>query len=284
MSIKDKLFNKIVDFVNKYKSPEYDRVNNLSINGYSKSVIATPDGNYLKPISDKNQDEFINFDNLLESELGNCKYGSISFCEDGNVICIYNADKDRYVKLNNELFDTGKELTYITCGSKSNFDSCRDFINQSSKYHKFLEDVEEIPYKDVFNKCFNIKQKEQADVVKILEEKEEQEIELNKNYVQIDGNLKKIGKEFTKKDGLKAEFIELEQNYEYNGKVKKNIISVMLEGNVFNEFASKINEGDKVGITGQLSSYTDRNKQSQSVINCYDLEILNRNMDREAQR
>lgn len=284
MSLKDKIFNKVADFVNKYKTPDYDRITNATISGFVKGAIVTSDCTYIKPIEEKTQKGMISIDKLLENELGNNKYNTITFCEEGNVVCINNKSKNSYIETVHECFDLAQENVYVVCESKNSFETFRDFVNQSSKYHLFLEDAETIPQKEAFDNLFNVKKNENNDITKIFEEKEEQEIDLNKNYVQLDGKVTKIGKEFTKKDGVKARFIDVEQNYEYKGKIKKNIISVMLEGDVFNEYGNQINVGDKIGLTGTFSTYTDRNKQTQSVINSFDLEILNRNQNREAER
>ena len=58
----------------------------------------------------------------------------------------------------------------------------------------------------------------------------------------------------------------------------------MLEGEVLKEYSNKINLNDKILITGNLINYTGRTSQTQSVINSYDLEILNRNKSKELER
>ena len=50
------------------------------------------------------------------------------------------------------------------------------------------------------------------------------------------------------------------------------------------EYSNKINLNDKILITGNLINYTGRTSQTQSVINSYDLEILNRNKNKEVER
>ena len=286
MKIKDRILNKVADFVSKYRSNDYDRITNATIFGNVKGALTTNDGTYIELLKDKTKKGLISIKDLLESEIGDCKYNTISFCENNKVVCINNKSKNRFIETSHEYFDYATENIYVICENKDSFDLFRDFVNQSSKYHNYLEDVEEIPYTKAFEDIFNINKKSEISesIEKEIIKKEEEEIEINKNYIQIDGKISKVGNTFHKKDGVEARFIEIEQNYEYNGKVKQNTIPIMLEGEVFKEYGNKLQKGDKISLTGTLSTYLDKNKKTQSVINSYDIEILNRSNNKEAER
>jgi len=286
MKIKDRILNKVANFVNKYKSNDYDKITNATIFGNIRGALTTYDSTYIKPLDDKTKNGLISIKDLLDREIGDSKFNTISFCENDKVVCINNKSTNRYVETVHECFDNATENIYVICDNKESFNLFRDFVNQSSKYHIFLEDVEEIPLKKTFENLFNINKKSEINenIEKEIMKKEEEEIEINKNYIQIDGRISKIGNVFQKKDGVEARFIEIEQNYEYNGKVKQNTIPIMLEGEVFKAYANKLEKGDKISLTGTLSTYLDKNKKTQSVINSYDIEILNRKNSNEAER
>lgn len=283
MSIKEKVRNKVNEYLDKYKP--YDVISSMDIEGIIKSAISNYDGTYIKELNDKNQKGIISINKLLDDELKESKNGTITFCEDGNVVCITKNKLSDYVETSHEYFEMVNEKMFLVCKNKEQFNRLKEYINQSSKWHNSLDEVREIPNKATFEKLFNVKDKEIKFNEKIVEEnKQEKEIEINKNYVQIEGNISKIGKEFKKKDGTTARFIELRQHYKYNDKVKSNTISIMLEGEVLKEYSNKINLNDKILITGNLINYTGRTSQTQSVINSYDLEILNRNKNKEVER
>lgn len=286
MKIKDRILNKVADFVNKYKSNDYDKITDSTIFGNIRGALTTYDSTYIKPLDDRTKKGLISIKDLLERELGDSKFNTISFCENDKVVCINNKSTNRYVETVHECFDNATENIYVICDNKESFNLFRDFVNQSSKYHVFLEDVEEIPMKKTFENLFNINKKSEISesIEKEIMKKEEKEIEINKNYIHIDGTISKIGNVFQKKDGVDARFIEIEQNYEYNGKLKQNTIPIMLEGEVFKAYGNKLNKGDKIFLQGTLSTYLDKNKKSQSVINSYDIEILNRKNSNEAER
>lgn len=283
MSIKQKIKNKIDKYLDKYKP--YDVISSIDIEGTIKSAISNYDGTYIQELKDKNQKGIISINKLLDEELKESRNGTISFCEDGNIVSITKNKLSDYVETSHEYFEMVNEKMFLICKDKEHFNRLKEYINQSSRWHNSLDEVREIPNKATFEKLFNIKEQDNNFKEELNEEiAETKEIEINKNYVQIEGNISKIGKEFTKRDGTTAKFIELNQHYKYNDKVKSNTISIMLEGEVLKEYSNKINLNDKILITGNLIKYTGRSSQTQSVINSYDLEILNRNANKEVER
>ncbi len=106
---------------------------------------------------------------------------------------------------------------------------------------------------------------------------------LDKNYVQVEGTISNISNSFVKRDGIKAKFLDIEHKYEYNDSIRKGSMAVMLEGNVLDAFQDKVSVGDKVFITGNIRNYMGKNKQEKYIINCYDLEVLEKNKEVERQ-
>lgn len=283
MGLKDKLLNKIADFVDKYKTPEYDIIDNCMIKG---SVRAIRSGDRFSQIlPNKAQNGLIDMKKLLDDEFGNSRsqYNTISFCDKGNVIAICNIEKSGYEEIRNESFDYCNEDVYVVCKNKEEYESVKKYVLQNKDYHLFYEDVLDIPRKNAFNQAFKVG--EYSDIKEEQHAKEElqesQEININKNYVKLDGEIKKIGKPFRTRDGYDARFIEVTQHYERNGKLKTNDFSVMLEGNVFNEYQDKINLKDKVLLSGAVSTYLDKNNNQQFAINCYELEVLDRSSNQD---
>jgi len=286
MRIKEKLVEKANAFVEKYKETDPYILMNPTIDGVVKSALTTYNSDYIEPKENKNIRGTIELKDLLKKELSDSRLNNIYFCEKGNVVILHNYSKDCYVEPIHEVFDSARELTYVMCSNKSSFNTFREFVRLNSKYNSFLEDVDEIPNKKTFETLFKINQskKDKIEVVeKNIEDSyiKEDEVEIDRNYVQLDGNVSKISKAFTKRDGQLARFIEIEQKYEYNNKVKSNSISVMLENDLLKEFDNKVTIGDKVAINGQLNSYIDKNNKLQTSINCYDFEILANNKDIE---
>lgn len=286
MKIKDKLIEKANAFVEKYKEIDPYILMNPTIDGIVKSAVTTYDSDYIKPIENKNIRGTIELKDLLKRELGDSKFNTIYFCEKGNVITIHNHSKDCYVEPVYECFDSARELTYIMCSNKSSFNTFKEFVQLSNKYKHFYIYIDDIPNKKTFESLFNVNQVKN-DKIEVAEKNiedsdtKENEVEIDRNYVQLDGNVSKISKAFTKKDGQLARFIEIEQKYEYNNKIKSNSISVMLEDELLKKFDNKVAIGDKVSINGQLNSYIDKNNKLQTSINCYDFEILANNKDME---
>lgn len=274
MSIKDRILNRIADRLKNYMTPEYDKIITLNISGETKGVFMTTDCTTVKELSNKSKKGLIDVGKLLEDEIDKGEIyhtREIIFCDKDNVVCLYNSRNNSYYEDVHEFFENAEERIYIKCDSNSIYETFKNFVNQSSKYHGFVKYEYEIPRKIAFDKVFEEK--------KINIDKVQNEIEKTKltseydNYVQITGKLSKIGKEFTKKDGIKAQFIEIQQEYEYNDKVNYNKISVLLPSELVNNI-SNMKENDTISIKGTLSTYNDKNNNLKSVINCFEINFL----------
>ena len=71
MSIKEKVRNKINEYLDKYKP--YDVISSMDIEGIIKSAISNYDGTYIKELNDKNQKGIISINKLLDDELKKVK-------------------------------------------------------------------------------------------------------------------------------------------------------------------------------------------------------------------
>lgn len=283
MKIKDKLLNKVADMLSNYRTPKYDTILSLGVRGQVKGVLTTYDCTYTKELKDKEKDGFISVDKLLNEEIGDSRYSDIYFCENDKVICIHNHSKNCYVEPVHECFDSAEEKIYLICDTTDSYESVKGYIAQSSKYHQFLRITDEIPNKIAYDKIFNkIIKIDKEDKKEIVEEQIRQEDKINR--IEIEGKISHIGKEFKKKDGEYAQFIDLLQEYEYNGKTQKNIISVMLEGETLSNNRDLLQLNSDVNIVGKLNVFTDKNKQNRSVINCDNLEILSKKSSKNIER
>lgn len=283
MKFKDKLLNKVVDMLSSYITPKYDTILSFDVKGKIKGVLTTYDCTYTKELKDKEQEGFISIEKLLEDEIGDSSYNDIYFCENDKVICIYNHSKNHYVETFWECFEPVTEKIYLVCDTTDSYESVKGYIAQNSKYHQFLRITDEIPNKIAYEKIFNkIIKIDKEDKKEIVEEQMKQEEKINR--IEIEGKISHIGKEFKKKDGEFALFIDLLQEYEYNGKTQKNVISVMLEGENLSNNRDLLQLNSDVNIVGKLNVFTDKNKQNRSVINCDNLEILSKKFSKNIER
>lgn len=278
MGLKDKLLNKVADQLRNYQTPIYDSIFTMNVKGKVKSVLTTYDCTYQEELKNKEQTGIISIKKILDNEFKDSKYNSIYFCDKEQVICLYNHSKNTYVEPVYEYFDSAYEVTYLICDNKYDYDNLKFYVNQSSKYHDFIEEIEDIPYKKSFNDLFSTKkdtQKEQNDKVEDISKK---------NYFEIEGKISRIGKEFIKKDNLPAQFISVNQEYEYNNKSKTNTISIILEKDILDNYKNKLNLGDRVSIKGTINSYKDKNNNEQMMVNCNELEIISKIAEKEVER
>ncbi len=263
-----------------YRTPTYDTILSFDVKGKIKGVLTTYDCTYTKELKDKEQEGFISIEKLLEDEIGDSSYNDIYFCENDKVICIYNHSKNHYVETFWECFEPVTEKIYLVC-DPNDYESVKGYIAQSSKYHQFLKITDEIPnkkaYDKIFNKIVEIDKDEKKEIVKAKQEEKT-------NRIEIEGKISNIGKEFKKQDGKMAQFIDLVQEYEKNGKIRKNIISVMLEGDVLSNNRNSLQLNSDVNIIGKLNVFTVKNKQKRSVINCDNLEILSKESSKNIER
>ena len=271
MSLKDKILNKIADRLKEYRTPEYDKILSLDIKVEVKGAFMTTDCTTVKELKDKSKKGLIDVSKLLDEELDTgdrYHYREIIFCDKDNVVCIYNRKNDSYYEDVHESFESAEERVYVKCDSDSIYETFKNYINQSSKYHDLIKYKYEIPRKKAFDKLFAEKE--------VVIDKGDKEIKTKRtydNYIQITGKVSNIGKEFTKKDGSKAQFIEIQQKYEYNDKVKYNKISVMLSSELIKEI-SNMTKDDTISIKGKLNTYSDKDNNLKSIINCSEIEFL----------
>lgn len=271
MSLKDRILNKVADRLKEYRTPEYDRILSCDIRGEVKGAFMTTDCRTVKELSNKSKKGLIDVGKLLEDELDKGEiyhHREIIFCDKDNVVCLYNSRNNSYYEDVHESFENAEERVYVKCDNDNIYQTFKNFVLQSSKYHDFVKYEYEIPRKEAFDKVFA--EKENTVEESVRDNKPTRSYD---NYVQITGKVSNIGKEFTKKDGGKAQFIEIQQEYEYNDKVKYNKISVMLPSDLLNKIQD-MGENDTISIKGKLNTYSDKNNNLKSVINCTEIDIL----------
>lgn len=280
MKLREKLLNKIANKLSNYKTPNYDSIINMDVKGKTKGVLTTYDCTYQEVLKDKEQTGLISVDKLLEDEFKDSKYNSIYFCDKDHTVCLQNHHKHTYVEPVHECFDDAYEVTYLVCDSENGYNNLKFYISQSSKYHTFLEEIDEIPYRKSFEELFS-----EDDKVDKNESTKNEEVKLlKKNCFEMEGKVVNIGKEFLKKDNSKAQFINIEQEYEFSGKTKINTLSVMLEKDILDNYRDNITVNDVVSIKGTISSYKDKNNNDRIVVNCYELEVLNKIAENSIER
>lgn len=289
--IRELIMNRIKDFFSKIQDKKdiekYDKITGVDILGKVKGVTTTEDCKYFKELKNKEQSGLISLDKLLDDELENSMFSDIYFCDKEKTICLHNHQKDSYVEPIHECFDSATEKIYLVCDSIRSYNISKEFIKQNSKYYSYIKTVYELPNKETFEKIFL--NKKDIDNLEVTERNENSQNNSNekiihKNQIEVDGIIKKIGNQFQKKDGNLAKFITIEQDYEYNDKIQKNNISVMLDGSVLAKNKETLKVGDNITVEGKLNSYIDKNNNNQSVINCYELKISNKTMGNNMER
>ena len=157
MSLKNKLLNKLADKLKKYDPPEYDYILSCDIKGEVKSAFMTTDCTTIKELTEKSQKGMIDISKLLDDEFEDSegKVKKIIFCDRENVICLYNSKNDTYYESVHEFFDNAEERTYIRCDSNNIYQTFKNFILQSSKYHNLIEFEYDIPRKKAFDSIFS---------------------------------------------------------------------------------------------------------------------------------
>lgn len=277
MSLKDKILNRIADRLKDYRTPEYDTLLSCNIKCEVKGAFMTTDCTTIKELTKKSQRGLLDINKLLEEELdiGETYHRKeIIFCDCDNVVCIYNSKNNTYYEDVHECFENAEERVYIKCDNSNEYQLLKYFVNQSSKYHKFVKYENEVPAKRAFETIFDGKRNTIGASINEKSKKRSYD-----NYVEITGQVLNIGKKFIKKDGSKAQFIEIQQEYEYNDKIKHNRISVMLSSDLIDNITD-MRENNIISIKGKLSTYNDKNNNLKSIINCSEIEILEKKEDR----
>ena len=157
MNLKEKLANIMNGNFNKDKMTEYDRILSCSVKGETKGAFMTTDCTNVKLLPSKCKTGLIDVGGILDAEFDNSEsyhHKAIIFCDKDNVICIYNSKNDSYYEDGYEFFVPAEERLYIRCNSDASYEALKNFVNQSSKYHNFVEYEHEIPRKKAFETIF----------------------------------------------------------------------------------------------------------------------------------
>lgn len=284
MNIKDRIIKSLGDYIDSHREKNIKEVEKLSISGHTRGVITNSDNSYIKKVSKYKQDGMISVDTLLKNVFTDSHSGNIYFNDNSNVITLHNVLNDTYVESRKDFFEMASEKVFIICSSRQSFQAFKDYVLNNNKYNSFYNETEEILDKKAFETSFNVIKKDELKEEKIDKEKSnDKEVDITKNQVSLNGEISKIGKRFTKKDGEKGLFIEVSQEYEYKGKQQKNIIPIMLEKNILDEYSSRIKLGDSISLTGTINSYTDKDNKFHTYIKGLELDILNRIKDKGAE-
>ncbi len=157
MNLKDELSKFFSNSFNKRKSPEYDRILSCSFKGEVKGAFMTTDCTTVKLLPSKCKTGLIDIGEILDDEFKNSEsyhHKAIIFCDKDNVMCIYNSKNDSYFEDGYEYFEPAEQRLYIRCNSDASYEALKNFVNQSSKYHNFVEYEHEIPRKKAFETIF----------------------------------------------------------------------------------------------------------------------------------
>ncbi len=157
MNLKDKILNSFSNSFNKRKVPEYDGILSCNVKGEVKGAFMTTDCTTVKLLPSKCKSGLIDIGEILDDEFDNSEsyhHKAIIFCDKDNVMCIYNSKNDSYFEDGYEYFEPAEERLYIRCNSDASYEALKNFVNQSSKYHEFVEYEYEIPRKKAFETIF----------------------------------------------------------------------------------------------------------------------------------
>lgn len=277
------LINNILKYFTKKEKEdrnlEYDKIFSCSINAEVKGVFYTTNYSIINELTEKYQTGVIDIGNLLAREFDNSEIyhqKKIIFCDKDNVVCLYNSKNDSYYEDVHEYFENAEESLYVKCSNNTSYEIFKDFVRQSSKYHEFIKYEYDIPKKKAFENIFGKTIAENNSTINKQTSK--------LNNIELEGKILKIGKEFIKEDNSKAQFVEIEQEYDYNGKIKKNIMSIMLEDKIINDYQSKLKLDDNVIIKGKLINYIDNNNKPKYIINCNEINFIEKEIKGDFER
>lgn len=184
MKLKYLILNKLADSLSNYRTPVYDKIQCLNIYGKVKGAVNTWDCTYIKELEGKEQAGMISVDKLLEEELGESKCCDIYFCEEHNLVCIHNHSKDGYIETVHECFDPSEERIYLLCEDKVSYESVKGYVEQSSKYHNFLQITDKLPYGDIFEELFNSSKSE--NIIDNNKDVKQKNLEIQNNDIEDD--------------------------------------------------------------------------------------------------
>ena len=155
LNYKDKILHYFADKLKDYRTPDYDFVTACEVTGEAKKVFFTRDCSTIKELKDNSYKGLINVNDIIEEEFKDSdhKYKKIIFCDNDKVVCIYNSKNDSYYEDVHECFESAEKRLYIKCTDTS-YQVFKEYINQSSKYHKYAMNMDEILYKEAYEKIF----------------------------------------------------------------------------------------------------------------------------------
>jgi len=96
----------------------------------------------------------------------------------------------------------------------------------------------------------------------------------DKNKIELEGNVARIGDVFTNKNGKKSIHFDLAQNSQ-DGKYKTSqFIPVVLRGNLFETYGQEIEKGDWLNVKGRLTSYIGKNNDKKYEVTAFEVKNL----------
>ena len=259
--------------VDKKAKENFDTIKSCLINSTIKGAIFNNGSDkYFENNKEKSRKGLIDVDELLEKEVVDNDINDIVFCDKEQVICLTGQRGGRYIEQGHEYFIDVNDQLYIICDDKDNYNSFKEYVKQSSKWHSHFKESDKIPDKDIFDKLFTNKELKAESNQNVVEQTSK--VKPNENTIEIDGIVNTSSKIFTKRDNKKSKFITITQEDVYNGKKSNYSISVSMEEDVLNKYGNEVAIGDKVRIKGKLVNYLDKDKNLKFIVNSSFIEIL----------
>ncbi len=240
------------------KDEKFDVIESCSVNATIKCA-AFDNESYFKINESYNQEGLINVDHILNEKIEHGSMRELVFCDKKQVIYLSNiGNGGRYVEDYHESFITVYDHLYIVCDNKESYNSFKNYVKQSSIWHKYFKSSDEVPNIGIYEKLFNDKEKKIESPN--ISQNQQVKAKNNENTIELDGIISSVSKTFMKKDNKPSKFITVTQEDFYNGKKSDYTISVSLEDEILKKYEDKLSVGDKVKISGKLVNYLDKNK------------------------
>ena len=100
---------------------------------------------------------------------------------------------------------------------------------------------------------------------------------MNVTPISLNGEIIKIGNIIKDKHGKENLFIDVLQEYEYNGKKHKYIATIKLKGRILDKYLDDLIVGEQIFIKGiVVNSYVSEKTDLLTYIKCIELEKLNK--------
>lgn len=281
MSLKDKLLNKVADYLYKYKSDDLNDKKSFWINVIKKDAYITNDCEYIKENKDKLESGLIDIEEFLKNEKNDGALTDIVFCDNGKILCLPKGMI--YVETSHEFFDMAREYVYMIFRDEKEYMALKSYL-ANSKWNDRLVYSDDIPQKQGFEKLFNIGMAHKSLADKTVKIDNEFDVEQNKmigneNTIKLEGTIVSISKTITKKDNSKAKYIQISQENIYKGKKQDYTITVVMEDSFLKSYKTEVDQikvGNKIRVTGKLVNYIDKDNNQRPIVNSYDLEVLDR--------